>query len=109
MPTSSNQFVTKQAFADLLQEKLGEKFPRAEIIFANYGERLSQQVSNALLHAADQDIGKIETILKKLEDYWERHLIYKHPEQRGTEYNPGVFLMFEELFSKTLGITPAQT
>ena len=94
--------VTPETFIELLQDKLGEQFLHAVKLFTYYGPRLSGHFTNACLFAADQGPEKVEEVLRILEQHWLKDLSYKHPEQKGTEHNPGVFIMFNALFQETL-------
>lgn len=74
--------VDEKFFEAALREKLGNSYERALNIFRNYGERLSYDVVNVLLHAVDK--GKVEEVLKILEEHWSKDLAYQHPAVRGT-------------------------
>jgi len=102
MPAPRILFVSKEEFEKLLKEKLGDKFARATKLFDNYGPRLSAHFANACLFASEQTDEKLEEVLRILERHWNESLKYKHPEQKGTEHNPQVFIMFEKLFRNTL-------
>ncbi len=78
----SAQLVSKEQFREALESKLGEFYPRAERVFDNFGPKLSFDVANVLLHAADQN--KVEEVLALLEKHFEEHLYFQHPEIRGT-------------------------
>lgn len=73
--------VSEKLFNELLQSKLGASWDRALRLFRNCGENLSYDVTNVLIHAADK--GKIEEVLKILEEHYESHLQFQHPEIRG--------------------------
>ena len=74
--------ITEEQFEGLFRAKLGGHYGRALAIFTQYGKRLSWDVANVLLHAADK--GKIEDVLSELEKHWKEHLQFQHPEIRGT-------------------------
>jgi len=74
--------VSEEKFRELLQPKLTEAWDRALLVFNNYGPNLSFDVANVLLHASKQD--KVDEILKILEEHYETHLQFQHPEIRGT-------------------------
>ena len=74
--------VTKKNFKDLLNDKLKQQYERAQTLLEQYGETLSWDVANVLLHASDK--GKIEEVLSELEKYWKKHLQSQGPEIRGT-------------------------
>ena len=74
--------VTKEKFEQTLKSKLGGFYPRAEKVFDNFGPKLSYDIVNVLLHAADQN--KVEEVLALLEKHFEEHLQFQHPDIRGT-------------------------
>lgn len=94
----------------ILKEKLGSLYKRAEIIFISYGERLSFDVANILMHAADQGEEKIEEVLGLLEKHFDKHLAYQHRDVRGMVYNSvGINetkVMFLDICEKVLGLKP---
>ena len=104
--------VTKDNFRELLQGKLGSFYQRAEKIFDNFGPKLAYDVTNVLLHAADQGKEKTEEVLGLLEKHFEEHLKYQHPEIRGTVHGSlGVNetqVMFTNICEKVLGLQPTQ-
>jgi len=73
--------VSEENFRELLQPKLTESWDRALLVFNNYGPNLSFDVANVLLHAAGQ--GNVDEILSLLEEHYEKHLQFQHPEIRG--------------------------
>ena len=93
-----------------LKERLGSLHKRAELIFKNYGEELSFDVANVLMHATDQGKEIIKEVLALLEKHFDEHLIYQHPNIRGTVYNSlGINktkVMFLDICEKTLGLEP---
>lgn len=101
--------VNAEEFQAALKPRLGDLWERALTIFAFYGENLSFDVTNVLSHAADQD--KVEEVLKILEEHYESHLRFQHPEIRGTVedlllgVNP-TQAMFLRIFEDTLGLKP---
>ncbi len=102
--------VSKERFSELLQQRLGDHFQRAQTIFDNYGGHLSFDVTNVLLHASDQ--GKVEEILTMLEEHWQSHLQFQHPEVRGTVYSSlGINetrIMLESICKNWLKLQPSQ-
>ena len=82
MTIMSASLVSKEHFRDVLESKLGEFYLRAEKVFDDFGSKLSYDVVNVLLHAADQD--KVEEVLALLEKHFKEHLQFQHPEIRGT-------------------------
>lgn len=74
-------FLTEKQFERCFKVNLGEYYERALIIFAQYGELLSWDVANVLLHASDK--GKVDDVLIELEKHWKEHLQFQHPEIRG--------------------------
>lgn len=81
-PDKISGIVTMEAFKNRLQEKLGEFYPRAVVIFSQYGEKLSPDVANVLLHASDK--GSVEEVLEELEKHWDEDLSFQNPDIRGT-------------------------
>jgi hypothetical protein len=96
----------------ILKEKLGSLYERAEIIFNNYGEKLSFDVANVLMHAADQGEEAIKEVLDLLENHFNKNLAYQHPDVRGMIYNSvGINetqTMFLDICEKTLGLEPME-
>lgn len=94
----------------ILKEKLGSLYKRAEIIFSNYGEKLSFDVANVLMHATDQREETIKEVLDLLEKHFDKHLVYQHPDVRGTVYNSvGINetkVMFLDICEKVLDLGP---
>ena len=86
--------INEQQFSDILQTKLGAAWDRALTIFCNCGPNLGYDVTNVLLHAADQ--GKLDKVLDILEEHYRSHLQYQHPEIRGT------------VSDRFLGVNPTQ-
>lgn len=74
--------ITEKQFEKIFNGKLGEHRERALTVFTQYGQLLSWDVVNVLLHAVDKD--KIDDVLLELEKHWEEHLQCQHPEIRGT-------------------------
>jgi len=101
--------VSEQQFRDILQPKLGASWDRALTAFRNCGENLGYDVTNVLLHAADQ--GKVDEVLGTLEEHYQSHLSFQHPEIRGTVsdrllgVNP-TQAMFLRICQQTLGLQP---
>ncbi|TSC92371.1 MAG: hypothetical protein CEN89_736 [Candidatus Berkelbacteria bacterium Licking1014_7] len=101
--------IDEQQFRDILQSKLGAAWDRAFTAFRNYGPNLGYDVTNVLLHAADQ--GKVDEVLGILEEHYQSHLQYQHPEIRGTVgdrllgVNP-TQAMFLRICQQTLGLQP---
>ena len=86
--------INEQQFRDILQSKLGASWNRALTAFRNCGPNLGYDVTNVLLHAADQ--GKVEEVLGTLEEHYQSHLQFQHPEIRGT------------VGDRLLGVNPTQ-
>ncbi len=101
--------VSKVEFQNLLQSTLGDLWPRAESIFEKYGERLSFDVTNVLLHATEQE--KTNNVLLVLEKHYEEHLQFQHPRIRGTVRDALLGVnptenMFLGICQYTLGLQP---
>ncbi len=100
--------VYEPQFQNLLQSKLGDAWDRALTVFHNYGEDMSWDVTNVLLHAVDK--GKVKDVIGTLEKHYESHLQFQHPDIRGTVsddfgVNP-TMAMFFNLCRHTLGLQP---
>jgi hypothetical protein len=80
-----SQEITETLFSELLEDKLGEQYNRALVLFRDSGKLLSFDVVNVLLHASEKN--EVENVLTELEKHWEEHLQYQHPEIRGTIHN----------------------
>ncbi len=97
----------EQQFRDALQSKLGASWDRAFSVFINFGPNLMYDVANVLLHADDQ--GKVSEVLNILEEHYESHLQFQHPDIRGTFSNLGVNPtkeIFLRICQQTLGLRP---
>lgn len=86
--------VSEQVFRDVLESRLGEFWERALKVFHNFGPNTAYDVTNVITHAADQ--GKVEEVIRILEDHYERDLQFQHPEIRGT------------IEDRLLGVRPTQ-
>jgi len=101
--------VDEKVFQQLLKVRLGEKYERGLKAFREYGENLSFDVANVLIHAADQ--GKADEVLDILEEHFRTHLQFQHPEIRGQVsdallgVNP-TCNMFLRICQTTLGLKP---
>lgn len=80
MPTVPS--VNEKEFEEYLKTRLGSSWDRALEVFRNYGRNLTFDVTNVLMHAADQE--KTEEVLEILERHYKSHLQYQHPEIKGT-------------------------
>jgi len=79
---SKIHIVTEDDFQNYLQDKLESFFTRALIIFKEYGDNLSWDVTNVLVHAAEKN--KVKEVLEILEQHFKKHLMFQHPNARGT-------------------------
>lgn len=75
--------VTEEMFEAALADRLGDSWKRGLKAFRNCGENLAYDVTNVLLHAADQGPEQVEETLLRLEAHYAEHLQYQHPEIRG--------------------------
>jgi hypothetical protein len=79
-------------------------------VFHNCGENLAWDVTNVLMHAVDK--GKVDEVLGILEEHYEKHLQFQHPDIRGTvedrllRVNP-TEAVFLRICRNTLGLQPA--
>ena len=88
--------IDKAQFEANLQERLGGSWERAEKTFENYSPGLSFDVTNVLMHAADQD--KVADVLTTLEEHYDAHLQYQHPEIRGRVANLATGSSTQQMF-----------
>ena len=92
----------------ILKNKLGLLYERAEKVFNNYGEKLSFDVANVLMHAVDRDVKTVKEVLGLLEKHFDKHLVFERPDVRGELCNSlGVNetqVMFLFICEKTLGL-----
>ena len=101
--------INEEQFRNILQSKLGASWDRALTVFCNYGPNLGYDVTNVLLQAADQE--KVDEVLDILEEHYQSHLQYQHPDIRGTVgdrlfgVNP-TQMMFLRICQQTLGLQP---
>ncbi len=100
--------LNEEQFREALQAKLGGEYERALDLFGKCGRHLSFDVTNVLLHAADQ--GKVDEVLSAIQKHYVKHLQYQHPDIRGCVANwAGVNpteVVFREICEKTLGLEP---
>jgi hypothetical protein len=102
--------VTESFFNDTLKTKLGGDYDRALTLFRNCGPNLGWDVTNVLMHAAEK--GKVNEVLGMLEEHYENHLKFQHPDARGmigkaaAGGNPTEAL-FLQICDETLGLKPA--
>ncbi|MDP3685276.1 MAG: hypothetical protein Q8R32_00410 [bacterium] len=82
--------MTEQVFQELLETGLGDLYPRALEVFRNCGSLLSFDVTNVLMHAREQGREKTEEVLGMLEEHYEKHLQFQHPDIRGNVEKLGV-------------------
>ncbi len=99
--------VSEQQFREILQSHLGSSWDRALAVFRNCGENLEFEVTNVLRHAVDQ--GKVNEVLGILEEHYQSHLQFQHPDTRGTVNDRllGVNLtemLFRLTYQQTLGL-----
>ena len=100
----ANQVDEKQ-FEQLVINKISPEFKeKASEVFKDYGQNLSFDVTNVLMHAIDQD--KVGEVLKILEKHFSEHLQYQHPDIRGVRGETALKtkLMFNSLCETTLGL-----
>lgn len=100
--------VDKGLFSELLKIKLQAEWERASTVFVNCGKNLSYDVTNVLLHAVDQN--KVDEVLSLLEEHYQRHLGFQHPDIRGMVgdalgINP-TRRLFNDICVRVLQLTP---
>ena len=100
MSTPTILLITPLQFTRILKDDLGPQWSRALAVFDNFGERLSIEVTNALIQAADS--GNVEEVLQSLEEYFERYLSKDPPEERGTRAHSD-----QAFFIRLAGMSPA--
>lgn len=88
--------ITLDKFSEYFQEKLGDRFETAKRMREVYGDSLSFDLTNVLLHASDQD--KIQEVLDILVAHANDHLLYQHPETRGQIANDVGVNKTQEMF-----------
>ena len=72
--------IEEQDFCQLLKLKLTDFWDRGLTVFRNYSPNLSYDVTNVMLHAVDQK--KVDEVLCILEEHYETHLQFQHPDIR---------------------------
>ena len=82
-----SQTITEEQFAEMMLDLLGPLYDRALVLFKACGASLAWDITNVLIHAADQ--GKTDKVLSLLEEHNREHLQLQHPEIRG--HVPGEF------------------
>jgi hypothetical protein len=100
--------VSKERFCEELQSKLDGEYGRAFDLFTKCGRNLSFDVTNMLLHAADQ--GKVSEVLDIIEKQYETNLQFQHPDIRGRVRNwAGMNLTevaFRKIYEEVLRLKP---
>ncbi|MFA6428813.1 MAG: hypothetical protein WCW02_04760 [Candidatus Buchananbacteria bacterium] len=112
MAVNQNQFEvserSKQAFAEMFADRLGDNYELALGIYVKCGARLALGINNVLLYAFDQ--GKVEEVLAILEQHYEEHLQFQHPEIMGKVFDANGInqteRMFQKIYLETLGLKP---
>lgn len=107
--------VSEEVFRELLQEKLEaiteETWNRALGMFRGYGPSISWDVTNVLLQACDQGLGKVEAVLSELEKFFREELQFQCPIIRGRVISAhGHFLherVFMDICTRVLNLNPA--
>ncbi len=95
------QRISADRFVELMRDRLTiSQFSRALYIFNEFGPSLSWDVTKSLMHAAHQK--KVDKVLNILELHLERELKDKDLEAR--EMDEKTEEMFDDLYSKTLGL-----
>ncbi len=100
--------INEQLFEELVCNRLLAHWERGLTVFRNYGPQLSYDVTNVLMHAADQ--GKSEEVLGVLEVHFRDCLAYQHPDIRGTVKDGfgtnRTQVMFLDLCERVLALKP---
>lgn len=97
--------VSEQDFNDLLKEKLGDHYNRALEVFQDYGESVSWDIINVLLHAVNKQ--KISEVLDILEKHYEElELGRQHPDARGIYKGELTRAMFMRIANEVLELEP---
>ena len=103
--------VSEDRFREVLGVRLGQHLDRAVVILKNFGPRLSYDVTNVLFYAVDK--GKVDEVLKILDEHWREYLGFQHPDIRGTVKDLSGFnrtqTMFLGLYKDTLGLGSTAT
>ncbi len=73
--------VNEQTFRLVLERQLGDSFERALMVFQGYGKHLSYQVYYTMMFAVAY--GEVPNVLAVLEEHFDIHLYFQHPEIRG--------------------------
>lgn len=105
--------VSEESFEELLKPKLEESYVRALDLFNNCGPNISFDVTNVLYLASSQGKEKLDEVLDRLEEHYEKHLYYQDPEIRGIvrdnllDINP-TEVVFLRICTDVLGLEPNQ-
>ena len=101
--------VSEEDFQEILQAKLGSDWERASKVFREFGANRAIDVVNVLLHAVDKN--KVDEVLGILEEHYQKHLQFQHPEIRGAVSNDLGINETEKMFlgicKVTLGLQPS--
>lgn len=102
----AQQQMQEQEFRRLLQGKLEGNYGRALRLYKNC-PNIAWDLTNVLLHAGEQK--KSHEVLQMLEDHYDKHLAYQHPDIRGLMSgafgNPTQFLLLK-ICTEVLGLKP---
>ncbi len=96
--------ITESVFEEVLKERIPAHWERALELFTDYGPLYSFDITNVLMHAADQ--GKEEEILRALEEHWKEDISFEAPDLRDVGVRLSTMQLFHELCTSTLGLQP---
>ncbi|MDP4038856.1 MAG: hypothetical protein Q8P54_02760 [bacterium] len=102
--------ISDEEFESALKELLGDYYSRAFEVSQKCGRFLTFDIINTLMWASDK--GKVEEVLDALEAHWQEHLVFQHPDIRGTVsdadgYNP-THAELRRICEKILQLEPEQ-
>lgn len=99
--------ITEEQFKDLALSRLPEDIHERALRLFKDCPKISWDITNVLMHAGDQSKG--EEVLKMLEEHYEKHLQFQHPDIRGTvtgAFGNETEALLINICESTLGLKP---
>ncbi len=103
--------ISEAVFRNLLQQRLGDLWEKALVLFRSCGPHLSWDLTNILLCAVGK--GRAAQVLEIIKEHFEERLCYQAPEKRGKlasvfGANP-TKVLFARIYKDVLGFESAPT
>ncbi len=97
--------ITEEDFKELFGKILENDYEHALDVFKKYGRNFSWDVANVIMHASCNN--KIEDVLQILEEHYEKHIYFQHPDRRAAFEDFPTRLMFNRVCTEILQLTPS--